>query len=320
MPRTVESIKKADEEKIDLEDQNDAGAEGAVDTKTANNDDKGPTPEEVAADLRKQLDEANAKLAREQKARQDAETSAAGAASKQRDAVTSEIATREAAIASKKSAAETKLASIKAQLKQAVASDDKEAIVDLQDEMTNARYEFNAASWEETNFKAWKEDQARLAERAKTQAASNSPYTPAEQDWIGKHPEFNTSKKFARVAKLAAQEAKDEGHTQDSRGYFDYIEGALKEEGFLGGTKDPTSGAADDANAASTATPPNRNGQAGAVQVPSKNSKYPYIPKGFTIPKEWVIAAQEQGFEGNDGALEYANERLKIEAEEKGRG
>ena len=53
------------------------------------------------------------------------------------------------------------------------------------------------------------------------------------------------------------------------------------------------------------------------MQVPSKNSKYPYIPKGFTIPKDWVDAAESQGYEGKEAALEYANDRLKIEQEEK---
>lgn len=309
MARTAESIQKDDENKVDLEKPEDIVDEGQQ-TKP----DAGPTPEEVAADLRKQLEDANARADREAEARRVAEENTGAAVNKQRASFQNEIVTRETAIASKIDAAKTKLDSTKQQLKQAKSAGDSDAEVELQDALTNARYELNAAEWEKNQFTAWKTNAEKQAQNAPQGSQRTSPYTDAEQAWISRHPEFNSSKKFARLAKLAAQEARDEGHAQDSKGYFDYIEGALKEDGLLG-TKDPTSGA-DNAGAASTATPPNRNGAAGGPVIVNKNSKYPYIPKGFTVPKEWVDAANDQGF---DDPLEYANERIKIESEEKGR-
>lgn len=320
MARTVEKILKEDESKVDLDDEIKDNTGANADEGAAAGAAEGPTPEEVAADLRKQLEEANANAAAERTRAQAAEAKAAKAASAGATALQGQITQAETAIVNKIAAAKTSLDSIKQQLKQAKSAGDTDAEVELQDAFTNARYELNAAEWEQKNFVNWKANQeAARKTTAPTTGESGSPYTAAEQAWIASHPEFNTSKKFARLAKIAAQEAKDEGHMQDSKAYFTYIEAALKEEGFLGdGAKDPTSGAAENSSSASTATPPNRSG-GGSPPVINKNSKYPYVPKGFNIPKEWVNAASEQGFEGQDGILEYANERLKIEAEEKAR-
>lgn len=314
MPRTAEQIEKEDEDKVDIKDQT---TEQQID-KPAAEEAKGPTPEEVAADLRKQLEASNARADREKAAREEAEANAAGAVNRQRASVQSEIATREAAIVSRIAAGTTKLDSIKQQLKQAKAAGDGDAEVELQDALTNARYQLNAAEWEQNQFNNWKTTEAQRQQTAQQGQQNASPYTKAEQAWIERHPEFASSKKFARLAKLAAQEAREDGIAQDSKAYFDYIEGALKEEGLIRGESDPTSGADETAGAASTAAAPNRNGMPGGVLVPSKNSKYPYLPKGFTIPKDWVEAAESQGYEGKEGALEYANDRLEIEQKEKG--
>lgn len=319
MPRTVDQIKKEDEDKSDLgvENEEDILDEGATPAKEEN---AGPTPEEVAADLRKQLDAATAEAARERAARETAEANVGAANNKQQTAARNEIVLRETALASRISAAQTKLDSTKQQLKQAKAAGDGDAEVELQDLLNSARYELNAAEWESNNFKTWKTSHETQQQQAAQQQQGASAYTKAEQAWIDRHPEFNSSKKFARLAKIAAQEAREDGLAQDSKAYFDYIEDALKEGGLIATESDPTSGAAEGAGAASTAAAPSRSGTASGIAVPGKNTKYPFIPKGFTIPKEWVEAAEAQGFDGKEGALEYANERLKIETEEKGRG
>lgn len=316
MARTVEKILKDDANKTDLDDP-------ILDEQTQANGvvvNEGPTPEEVAADLRKQLEEANADAAAERQKREAAEMKAQKATFAGATAMQSQIATHEVAITQKIAAAKTNLEAVKQQLKQAKSTGDTDAEVELSDVFTNARYELNAAEWEQRNFVKWKADQENAR---RVQPVINgedaSPYTAAEQAWIAAHPEFNTSKKFARLAKIAAQEAKEEGHSQDSRAYFNYIETALKEEGLIAdGARDPLSGAADSTISASTATPPNRSGGSSASVV-NKNSRYPYIPKGFNIPKEWVEAARDQGFEGQDGVLEYANLRLEEETVSKGR-
>ena len=71
MARTVEKILEDDDKKPAL--VTDEGADETLIEET------GPTPEEAAADLRKQLEAANARADREAKAREDAENRASAA-------------------------------------------------------------------------------------------------------------------------------------------------------------------------------------------------------------------------------------------------
>lgn len=310
MARTVEKILEEDENKASL----DTDSEELVDDTLVVEDDanKGPTPEETAADLKKQLADANARADREAAGRKEAEAAASKASNAAGNAVQSQIVAQETAIEGKITTAKTNLDSIKSQLKQAKAAGDGDAEVELQDALTNARYELNTAEWEKKNFTTWKETQAKTTP-ARTEPAA-SPYTVKEQAWIAGHPEFDKNKKFARTAKLAAQEAIDEGHKQDTPSYFQYIEDTLKENGLLGTAEEPLSGAGANTASASLAAAPNRSGTSNGSAVVNKNSKYPYIPKNFTIPADWVEAAQNQGF---DDPREYAN--IRLEEESKGR-
>ena len=301
MARTVEKILEDDENKDTL------GVDKDEIAATQDTDTSSPTPEETVAKLTKERDEAIAKANVEAAARREAEIKAEAAATNAGTAVQSQIVTQEAAIESKISAAKTNLESIKQQLKQAKAAGDSDAEVELQDALTNARYEVNTAEWEKKNFTAWKETQK--AKPAATETPKD-PYTAKEKAWIAAHPEFNTNPKFARMAKGAAAAAL-EYCKQDTPEYFKYIEDMLEEYGLLKKDDEPLSGAG--ANV-STAAAPNRDGN-GTVQTVNKNSKYPYVPKNFTIPADWVQASQDQGF---DDPREYANMRLEEEAKSKG--
>lgn len=301
MARTVKKIIEEDKEKADL--GVDMPIEDDIVDETAAAGDQSPTPEETAEDLRQQLKEANERTARETERRREAEEAAAKASTTAGTAVQSQIATHETAIAGKITTAKTNLEAIKQQLKQAKTAQDSDAEVDLQDALTNARYELNTAEWEQKQFTTWKEAQN------KAPVTAASPYTVREQAWIDSHPEFNTNKRFSRTAKLAAQDALDEGHKQDSEGYINYIESALREEGLLKAVAEPLSGAGDNTTA-SMAAAPNRTGN-GSAAVASKNSKYPFLSPGFRIPPDWVQASEDQGFED---PREYANMRLEEEA------
>ena len=307
MSRTVQQIEEDDETKADLGADGLEGIQidtlGGKDTLSA---------EDVAADLKKQLEAKDAQLLEERKLREEVEaraTKSAGDANTSRQA---QIASQEQAIKDRVTTAATKLESVKQQLKQAKAAGDGDNEVELSDAMAEARYELNAAKWEEGNFSRWKEQQKEAAPAAQVQT-SGARYTAAEQAWLDKHPEFYTNKKFARVTKVLAAEALEEGHRQDSRGFFDYVESGLREEGLV--DDDPTSGSDPIPKKTSTSvgTPPNRSGN-GAAPIAPANKKYPYIPKGYTVPREWVEAAKDQGF---DDPLEYANSRLEIEATER---
>ena len=316
MPRDVNTIEEEDKNKLEL-GADDALVDIEIDTTGEVAKTKSElSPDEVAADLRKQIAERDATLAVERRKREEAEARAGRADGAASDARATQVAAQERAIKDRVAAAKTKLESVKQQLKQAKASQDDDAEVELSDAMAEARYELNAAAWEEGQFAKWKETQAQAPQR--TTQTNNSPYTEAEQAWIEEHPEFYSNKKFARLTKVLAAEALEEGHKQDSRAFFNFVENGLRENGFL--TKDPTSETNEmvDARAStstSTATPPNRTGN-GNASPPRTGGKYPFLPKGFTVPRDWVQAAQDQGF---DDPLEYANMRLEIEANEKGR-
>jgi hypothetical protein len=317
MARTPQQIEEEDKKKANLgvddeleEIEIDTLGEGKEGTVVGEVE---PTAEEVAADLKKQLDESNAKLAKERGAREAAETRANKSTGDANNSRQAQIAAQEQGIKDRVGAATTKLESIKQQLKQAKANQDNDAEVELSDAMAEARFELNSAKWEEGQFSKWKEGQKNVRPAAAEQ--NTSPYTPAEQEWIDDHPEFYTDKKFARLTKVLAAEALEEGHKQDSRAFFTYVEQGLRDEGFL--TKEPTSGAGDAParkTTTSTGAPPNRTGN-GSAPIVRTNAKYPFIPKGFRIPADWVQSATDQGF---DDPLEYANMRLEDEAKSKG--
>lgn len=322
MPRTVSKILKDDEAKADPQvtreelEQLNADEEddlGIVDN-TKKAADTNPTPEETVARLTKDLADEKAARIREATGRREAEERAASANAATNNAAQAQIATHESAITSKITAAKTNLESIKTQLKTAKATGDGDAEVELQDALTNARYELNTAEWEQKNFNTWKANQENAARQVA--AAPKSPYTSKEQAWIDAHPEFHTNKKFARLAKMVAQEALDEGHKQDSAGYFNYIENGMKEGGFSIDGEDPLSDAGRNTNTATTsiAATPDRTGNGRSTPV-RKNEKYPHIPDGFRIPSDWVQAARDQDF---DDPREYANMRLEEENKQKG--
>lgn len=310
MPRNVQKIIEDDANKADL------GVDETVDAGTPPPPEKtGPTPEEVASDLRKQLEDATKTLSEERTLREQAEARVGKERNNAHSAQVAQIASVETAVANKISAAKTNLASIKQQMKLAKANGDSDAEVDLAEELANARFVLNNAEWEKNNFENWKIAREQQPKEAPVQE-NKSPYTRAEQDWIARHPEFNKNKRFSTLSKTAAQEARDAGHAQDSKAYFNAIESTLKEFGFLGGETDPTSGADDPPPSTFTATPPNRSGNGATPPQRGPDPKYPFLPKNFTIPKEWVQAAADQEF---DDPREYANLRLEQEANERGR-
>lgn len=322
MPRTVAKILKEDENKADPQitreelEQLNADDEdlGFVQEPAQDTGEKVPTAEETVAKLQKDLADEKAARIREATGRREAEERAANANAATNNAAQAQIGAHEAAIGSKITAAKTNLESIKTQLKTAKATGDGDAEVELQDALTNARYELNTAEWEQKNFNTWKTNQENVSRQQA--AAPKSPYTAKEQAWIDAHPEFQTNKKFARLAKMVAQEALDEGHKQDSVGYFNYIENAMKEGGFSLDGDEPMSGAGTNTNSStSIAAAPDRSGNNSAAVVVNKNSKYPYLTQGFRIPPDWVQAAKDQDF---DDVREYANMRLEEEAKQKG--
>jgi hypothetical protein len=318
MPRTVKNILEEDEKKpaIDTtggaDDDNDGilveDGEGQLVV-----EDKKPSAEEEAIALREQLKKAREETQAESARANEAEKMAGNASAQAKDAFQQQIVTRDSEIDAKVAGAKTALDSVKHQLKQARASGDTDAEVELTDAMTDARYALNAAEWEKKNFSTWKENQKKIAVQQPA-AEPASPYTAKELAWIKDNPEFNTNKKFARLAKFAAEEARQEGLKQDSPAYFNYIESALQEHGLLSEAAEPLSGAGTNVRTSVAAAPQRNGGQSPTVGA---NKKYPSIPSGFRIPADWVQASEDQGFED---PREYANIRLEEEARLKANG
>lgn len=331
MPRDVKKILENDatkpaapgteEDDILIDDEGghvvDDAAESGTKTGEAGKEKAKNAPDDEAVKLRAELKKAQDRAAAEAARADEAEKRANSETIKVKSAYEQQIVARDNEIDSRIATAKTNLDSIKQQLKQARAANDTDAEVDLQDAMTDARYALNAADWEKKNFSAWKEDQKKRVEQGNARQDNEaSPYTAKERRWISDHPEFNSNKSFARVAKIAASEAREEENLpQDSAAYFEFIENALKEKGFLAEDDDPTSGADNDTPrkvSTSTGAAPQKTGS--STPAVGKNPKYPNIPSGYRIPSDWVAAAEDQGFEGREGLLEYTNMRLEEEA------
>ena len=314
MARTVKTIIEDDKKKLDAPEAETVSGEGddAPEIENSDTPEKEPpakSTEDEAAELRKQL-AAEREATRAERARADEAEARAGTAKAQaRTAFEQQIQGKESELDTKIANAKTTLESIKQQLKTARVAGDSDAEIELQDAMTDARYGLNAVVWEKKNFETWKAAQLKEAEK-KADPETSSPYTTKERAWIRNHPEFNTNKKFARLAKIAAQEARDEGHEQDTPGYFSFIEDALAEANLLTKGEDPLSGAGTNTRSSvSVALPPQND--VSSKTVTGANPKYPFIPRNFRIPADWVEAAENQGF---DDVREYANMRLEEES------
>ena len=123
MPRTVQAIEEADKAKANL-GVDDELESIDVDDLAAEKPpvDKGPTPEEVAADLKKQLEDKDRELAQERVRANEADARANAAGAATNTARQNQIATQEQAVLSRAAAAKTTLESVKQQLKQAKAA------------------------------------------------------------------------------------------------------------------------------------------------------------------------------------------------------
>lgn len=279
--------------------------------------------DDAVADLKRQLAEKDEQLTREREGRRVAEANRVKADNNAGAARTSQVQSQKQAILNRLDAAQTKLDSAKVQYKQALAAGDTDQAVELQDIMTSARYELNAADWEKKRFETWETSEAAKAEaRIKNPELTEGTqeYTRPEQEWIDAHPQFYTDTKFARFTKVLAAEALEKKIRQDSPAFFRFIEEGLTEEGFsLSSNASKLNGARSNGkgNSTSTAAPVDRSGTTGGTPtIKPADAKYPFIPKGFNIPKEWVQAATDQGF---DDVREYVNMRLEDEATTRGR-
>lgn len=268
-------------------------------------------PEDAVAELKSQIERSNAERAALVERAEKAERAAQESAGHASTSVEGQIVARKAANDAAISEAQANLDSFKRQLREAKSSGDVDAEVDLQDQLNDARLKLNAANWEKGNFEKWetgyRENQKKAATAPK-QATQDQQFTPEENEWIAKHPKFNSDPDYQAIAAAAASRALQDGCDRKGKAYFERIERALAKAGY----DDVPAPAEKNKDPLSSAAPPSRDGNVGASRggVVSPGTKYPYVPSGFRIPGAWVSAAQDQGMDPR----KYANYMLEAEA------
>lgn len=182
-------------------------------------------------------------LATEKRARQDAEDRASSLAAEKSTTdnrlaseVTNRFAAQEQAIDSRIKAAETGLATAKAEMIRANQEARFEDAANFAEQIADNKLELRAAGWEKNNLAQLKERAARTVEppQQSTEDAflARIPGAPSKQ-WLRGHPEIlkavatNPNGREAKRLFGAAQSAEGEGIAPDSPEYFEFIETRL---------------------------------------------------------------------------------------------
>ena len=195
--------------------------------------DKAPTPDEAVADLKKQLEAANAERDRAAHERAESDRRAVEA-TKRADTATAEVRSSEAQIIS--NAAETIERDIliaRGNLRDAMAAADYDAQADLQvviSDLAAKRLQLN-------NAKAQLETRSKLTEGRvyESRQQSRDPVeewasnlSPRSRDWILSHRDAVANDAAQRKLTAAHNSAVElEGLRADSDEYFSYVEGKL---------------------------------------------------------------------------------------------
>ena len=210
-----EDLKVEDDEIIVPADEIDGGeAQKAAELEKA----EGKEPEKSAAegieDLKRQLEvEKLARVQSERQARERAEE-----AGRYRSAAEQ---TRADNLANAVDLATQEMDRQKMAYRAALEAGDFNAAAEAQEAMSTAA----AAKAMAAQARATYDAQMRV--RAAQPARQEVQYTPATQDWINKHPEFNTNEGFRKRAFAAHELASGEGHQTDTPEYFARIEALM---------------------------------------------------------------------------------------------
>lgn len=265
-----------------------------------------PSLEETIISLQKQVDESN-KLVREAT---DRATRLEGErqveVSKTFSAIDAVFREKEMAIESRLSATKSSLDSIKQQLKAARTEGNIDAETDLTDKLADERYQFNALTWEKNNLASHKRQREEAAKQTISDQQTERKYTSREQDWIEKHPRYNTDDEYQSVVWSLDALAKKRGIRPDTDAYYDFVNKGI-DKYFPDEQSTSGSQATRQASAASTAAPVSRS--ASTVQRIGQNGSK------VRLSSDQLEAAEACGMT----PIEYAQDLMNIENEKQGR-
>lgn len=258
-----------------------------------------PTPEEVIESLKTKL-----KKSEEETTTARANQAAAEKVSQESTsrAVTSEaeyVRTQEVALDNAVVAATGEVDKIQADLERALEEGDNKAIAKAQRDLGKANYDLGKMEDDKAAFTQWKEQREAAIKAAPKK--TDSPYSPAAQQWIGDHPKFNTDPIYRNIALGAHEMAKDKGIQIDSPAYFKFLEDKI---GHHYGEEDEAPGKTETRQrpaASSTAAPSSRD--TGTTTTAN--------PKKVTLSPEEVAAAKDMGV----SVQEYAKAKLALKNE-----
>lgn len=185
--------------------------------------------DELVVTLKKQLSDAEAREKTERDKRIEAEKGREEANTKVASSQGEAIKAHETSIANAIQVATGNISAIKRELQDAIEGGDIAKQLDLQEKLSDARWDYREADKNKKNFETWKEQQ----KNAPAVQVQNKPkYTASEQAWIDAHPRFETDDEYYEVVAGADAAARRRGIAPDTRAYYDYVEAALKRKGM----------------------------------------------------------------------------------------
>lgn len=197
-------------------------------------DDDAPSPDEIIKENQRLIQAANDRADSERDARVAAEKKAEESGTRARTAETSAFEAAEKAVDGQLEAQKNIVTQAQARYRAARENGDFDAEVEALDALTDAKNAVSSLNGQKTYLTQQKtvyDQRVKQAEEARKNApATRTPglYSEKTQEWIGKHPEFNTDPFYKSIAIGAAQAAVQDGCVADSPQFFRFIEQTLE--------------------------------------------------------------------------------------------
>lgn len=222
-------IEIVDDDKSEIEIISDDGTAEAAPGKVTED---GGADDDIET-YKKKLKEAEERAARAEKERDERKQGEEKAKSDTQKAYTQAIQRHEEAVANAISAAESEFERAQAAWDDAFDAGDKTALREATLKLNDAQMKKRGAEYQKAQFEAWKEQQ-KNAPKIATETVASSRYSKSEQEWIDRHPRFNTDRKYRAAVYAADEEAREKGISPDTPAYYEYVEKALRDEGLEG--------------------------------------------------------------------------------------
>lgn len=183
--------------------------------------------------LKAQLEQANAGREQERTQRTNLEKDATSVRQQAVTAKDNEIAAHEQAATSAIAAASSDLERAKRDYAAAMETQNYAACADAQDQIATARLRLESANQYKANVETtktqWGQQREAIARQPVQQPDPLASFTPAARDWIGRHPQFLSDKRYQAKVQAAHFKAMANDIESDSPKYFEFVETEIGE-------------------------------------------------------------------------------------------